>query len=243
MDDKEKKRWFITAIIGTVFMGLCLVISIMQYFVYKISAPLFIERYIALFINLISFFCFVVLIFTPTHFGIYFVIFYLYGCGNLLDQGNILGALCIFISILFLKKMNLLKQKKTLKLILLSILPSIALATQIWSKNPLYFMVSVLHVCGLAFMIFVIYIFFYPQIHNFQNMTASLKRPLENFSDEDMEWLSMLAKGEKYASIGKKFNVSESKVKQKVLELYKTIGVHDKVEFMKIYHDYQFPDK
>ena len=114
MDDKEKKRWFITAIIGTVFMGLCLVISIMQYFVYKISAPLFIERYIALFINLISFFCFVVLIFTPTHFGIYFVIFYLYGCGNLLDQGNILGALCIFISILFLKKMNLLKQKKRL---------------------------------------------------------------------------------------------------------------------------------
>ena len=243
LDSNERKGWFTLAVGGTVFMGMCIAVSIIQYFVIKISAPMFIQKYVAIFINLVSFFGFVALIFYPTNFNIHFIIFYIYGIGNLLDSGNILGALCIFIAALFFKRLGHLRKHRSLKTILLLIPPAAALFSQIYTQGAVHFLISVFHIVGLGIIIGVLYLFFYKQINSIQILRTSIEIPENECTDEELEWLSMLARGEKYISISKKFNISESKVKQRILELYKIIGVHDKMEFMTAYRSCQFTHK
>lgn len=243
MDSNERKGWFMLAVGGAVFMGMCIAVSIIQYFVNKISSPMFIQKYAAIFINLVSFFGFVALIFYPTNFNIHFIIFYIYGIGNLLDSGNILGALCIFVATLFFKRLGHIRKHRSIKIILLLAPPTAALLSQIHTHGAVYFLVSVFHIVGLGVVIGVLYLFFYKQINSIQIVRTSVEIPENECTVEELEWLSMLAKGEKYISISKKFNISESKVKQRMLELYKIVGVHDKMEFMTAYRSCQFRHK
>lgn len=204
---------------------------------------MFYQKYLAIFINLFSFFGFITLIFYPTNFRIYFAVFYVYGVGNLLDRGNILGAMCIFVSILFFNRLGYFKKHKAIKIALLSILPTFALFTQIWTEEPVFFVISFFHICGLGVMIVVLYIFFYHQLSSIQNVHTSMALSPDICTEDELDWLTMMSRGEKYISISKKYNVSESKVKQRMLELYKILDVRDKTEFLTVYHGCEFTHK
>lgn len=240
MDSKERKRWQILAIIGTIFTFVCLIVSIFQYFIINSHYQLIFRKYVAMSINAIAFLGFVCLIFTPIDFWVYSIIFYVYGVGNFFDSGNMLGALCIFVSMLFLNRLGFFQKHKPLKIALLSILPTAGLVSQIFSINLVSFVISVFHIFAIGFILIILFIYFYPQLSSIQNVHSQISLSPEICTEEEIEWLSLLAKGEKYIGLSKRFNISESKVKQRILELYKILGVHNKTEFLTLYHGCKF---
>lgn len=243
MSNDEKKRWSLIAITGTIFLGACLIVSILQYISHKSSSSSILDQYCGLIINITGFAGFLCLLFNPSLFIIYFFIFYVYGLGNLIDNGNILGALCILVSVMFLWRIGALKKRKILKLSLLMILPVAALIRQIFSAGYISFLISFMHILGMLFIVRLMFMIFYQRTKSIMEHHTQVELSSEVCSKQELEWLTDVAKGEKYINICNKYNISESFLKKRLLELYKLLGVQNKTEFLTKYHECNFLPK
>jgi DNA-binding CsgD family transcriptional regulator len=233
----EKKWWRIVAIAGTAVSLLCCIISIFQYFQYKQHETFLPLRYDSLTINSVAFICFVYLIFNPLHFRGYCVLFYIYGLGNLLDNGNILGFLCIVLCYVFLYMTDFFKKKRTFKIVLLAILPLVMLLTQFFRMGLVFFLISVMHIVGSSFITALIMLIFYPRLRELDaHRTVKYINPAD-CTPQELNWLQEVLGGMKYSVIAEHAGVSESKIKTRMLELYQVLGVHDKTEFLTLYHN------
>src|SRR5574344_1346836 len=123
MEYNEKKWWHIVALTGVAITTVCCIISVFQYIQFKQFETFLPLRYDSLIINITALTCFIYLACNPLHFRGYSIMFYIYGTGNLLDNGNILGFLCIFVSFVFLYITDFFKTNKIVKTVVLSIPP------------------------------------------------------------------------------------------------------------------------
>ena len=240
MEFRQKKIWTIVSSAGTIVSFLCFCISIFQYFTekqYSSFAPL---KYDSLIINTTAFLCFVYLIFNPLNYKVYAFLFYVYGTGNFLDNGNVIGLLCFTLTAIFLNMTGFFKSCKYLKISVLAVPALTALAIQFVKQGFLYFIVSVFHIIGAVFMGLLIIILYYPRLKQLQTTYSIKELNSADCTQMDLEWLTAVLDGKKYIQIARESNVSESKVKARMLELYKILEVHDKTEFMTVYNNYVF---
>lgn len=240
MDQKEKKIWQTVSIAGTFITGACLVISIFQFFSYKINEPFLVTRFDSLTINTVAFVGYLYLLFNPLHFTAHVIVMYVYGIGNFLDGGNVIGLICIIASAVFLYFINFFKNHMILKIIAFSIIPIASVFMQIFFEGPLMFWISAMHILGALFMMLLVFLLFYPRLKELGTQHFEKKVDSSLCTTQDLDFLTRVLAGEKYSAIAAFHNISESKLKARMLELYKILEVKDRVEFLMIYSNTSF---
>ena len=240
MEYNEKRVWKTLAYVGTGFMVVCMVISIFQFFLEKKTEPSLIIRYVSLFINATALVCFIYLSFNPFHFRAYSILLYVYGIGNIIDNGNILGMLCVLTSCAFLYVTDFFRKKRVPKIVLLSIPPLVSLISQYFHSSKVVFAISVMHIAGAVFITSIAVLLFYPRLKELDMHRNEYFLSLKDFSERDLLWLQKVLEGERYQTIADISKVSESTVKCHMPELYKKLNVADKTEFLTLYHNTKF---
>lgn len=240
MKFNETRIWKTMAAVGIVLASVCLAVSCLQYYLQKQDMEFSADKYVGIIINVVFFFGFTYLNFEPMNWWVYAIVFYIYGCGNLIDDGNILGTFCIFSSFVFLYFKNFFKKKKIPKLICFLLLPLLCFFHQCHKLETVNWLVSLMHIIGMIFLLSTILFLVYP--HFTRNMLDDKIKYLsrEDFSQQDIEWLTKVAAGAKYIQIAKDARVSESKVKLQMLELYKKLELKNRVAFLTVYSGYKF---
>ncbi|HBG65010.1 MAG TPA: hypothetical protein DDW78_00865 [Treponema sp.] len=240
MEYNEKKYWHWISGAGFVIALLCMVTSVVQFKIYRQYEPLFICRYISLLINAIFLVSMGYLLLNPLHFTVYAAMLYMYGIGNLLDDGHVLAALCIIVSCVFLYVTDFFKSRKKQKILALAIPPAAALFAQWPIYGGIHFLISTMHIISIIFLTTVLYILFYPRLKELNKHNAIKFVNPGDCSEQDLRWLQEVLAGKKYFEIAKENSISESKVKARMLELYKLFGAHNKTEFLTMYHNFIF---
>lgn len=234
------KTWKIIAKVGLAISIISLTISSLQYFQFRINEPFVPSKYVPVFINTVLFIGFIYLNFNPMNFRIYSGIFYIYGLGNLVDHGNVLAVTCLFVSALCLYFTGFFDEKKILKAVLLLIPAIICFALQVWEVKFIYSMISLMHIVGYILLMEIAYILIRPYLNLDSDEQKIKYLNSKTYTAQDMDWLTKVAAGYKYIEIAKEANVSESKVKAKMLELYTRLGAIDRVDFLSKYRNYRF---
>lgn len=236
----EKSFWRMASIAGTVFTAACLVVSLWQFFVMRPTEDFTPLMYVGVIVNSIAFFGFVYILLNPVNFAIYAFVFYVYGLGNILDNGHALGFVCVFTTFAFMYALGVLSTRRALKITLLSILPLALTGFQFYREGVLYGMITVMHLIGLVFMLFLVCLLFCPRFEELKERRITRELSTEDFSTQDVDWLTKVLSGKKYVEVAHDSGVSESKVKTRMLELYQMLGVHDRTEFLMFYHNSTF---
>ncbi len=236
----ETKIWSRIASTGLFVTSLALITAILQYGISRRFTLSLFMRYLPLCMNTVAFLGFIYLVTSPRQYIVYAVILYVYGVGNLLDGGNVLGALCITTCIAFMFIAGLLDKHRNRRIVILSILPAVALLMQLWTAGYLQFFMSLMHIAGSSFLVTIIYLLFYPRFKELEQHKSSYTFTEKDCLEYEVEWLRAVIRGEKYSVIAQRHGVSESKVKARILELYRILNVHDKTEFLTAYHNYEF---
>lgn len=241
MKFNEKKTWQILAAVGFVFTAVCFVVSIFQFFQIRQYDVVPVMKFVSLGINFLAFLGFCYLIFNCMSFWIYALVLYAYGVGNFIDDGNIIGTLCFTITIALLQKLGFFSSHKKTKISLIMVCPILALIFQAHNNDGINFVISMMHIFAAGFLLSILISIIYPAI--VPDTTTEYKEkvldPLK-FSKQDIEFLNAVAKGDYYDKIAKMNNMSESKVKARMVELYKMLEVKNKVEFLTLYSRHTF---
>lgn len=241
MKFNEKKTWQILAAVGFVFTAVCFVVSIFQFFQIRQYDVVPVMKFVSLGINFLAFLGFCYLIFNCMSFWIYALVLYAYGVGNFIDDGNIIGTLCFTITIALLQKLGFFSSHRKTKISLIMVCPILALIFQAHNNDGINFVISMMHIFAAGFLLSILISIIYPAI--VPDTTTEYKEkvldPLK-FSKQDVEFLNAVAKGDYYDKIAKMNNMSESKVKARMVELYKMLEVKNKVEFLTLYSRHTF---
>ena len=189
--------------------------------------------------NLIAFFCFLLLIFSPQNFNIYAVMFYLYGISNFLNNGSILGLFCIITSYCFMYCAGTFKKKNSFWILALVILPFACFLLQIKAGKE-HFFISSCHYLATLFIFSLLYFLLIPYVrkHFSQKQKEFLSPP--DFTEVDVVNLGKVQQGIKYDSIAFDMNVSGSSVKAMMIKLYRKLGVSTKEEFLVAFNNTEF---
>lgn len=241
MKFNERKTWQILAAVGFVFTAVCFVVSIFQFFQIRQYDVVPVMKFVSLGINFLAFLGFCYLIFNCMSFWIYALVLYAYGVGNFIDDGNIIGTLCFTITIALLQKLGFFSSHRKTKISLIMVCPILALIFQAHNNDGINFVISMMHIFAAGFLLSILISIIYPAI--VPDTTTEYKEkvldPLK-FSKQDIEFLNAVAKGDYYDKIAKMNNMSESKVKARMVELYKMLEVKNKVEFLTLYSRHTF---
>lgn len=237
MELNEKKRWRIFAIAGMIFLIFTCIISVLQYFDSKQYVEFIPGRYDSMVINFFALFCFIYMVFNPLHLKTYALVLYVYGLGNFLDRGILLGFLCLIGSIAFFYEMDFFRTRKVLKAVLLYLPPLVLMVINIKPYGLVNFLVNMFHILGVGIITCMILLLYYPRIQEMRQHKKVKYISRDSCSEQDLEWLKIVLNGDKYITIAKEYKVSESKVKTRMLELYKTLNAKDRTEFLTMYHN------
>lgn len=231
MKTSQKKLWRLIAAAGFSISLINVVISIVQYYYMENNIGIF-ARTVGLIINLMSTLFFSYLILNPFMFKIFAINFYIYGIGNFLDKGNLLGFICIVCSYYFFYADNFFREHKSFKISVFLILPTASLFQQFFTVSPLAFFVSTMHVIGGS-LIFIIISLLYKMIsQNELNEKKNIFLDSKTFTNQDLVFLEKVLAGTKYRDIAQLYEISESKVKNRMIEIYRILNVKDKTEFV-----------
>ncbi len=240
MLSNEKKVWTRVSYISFLVGFACFIVSFLQYFVDRRYELTFLRKYDSLLTNLVAFGGFFYLLFKPVSFTGYALVFYFYGIGNFLDDGNVIASLCITLSFLFLHRSGFMKKKKVLKTCLLLIIPMWALILQYFRHNLVFFLLAFMHIVGTVFILYLAYVLLYSKIKELEHINNTKILSKEKCTQQDIEYLKRVRDGEKYGKIAQLYNISESKIKSRMVELYELLDVKTRSEFLLLYHNYEF---
>lgn len=239
MNFNEKKIWKIIALIGTFFMTACFVVSLVIFFnekQYKLFTP---ERYVGIAINLISAALFFCMNFKPMDKMLPAFICYIYGVGNFIDTGNIMGFICLVCSAILFYQEGKIVKKNIFWIIILSLLALACLLTQV-RDGAIEFIKSVCHIAGGAFIVFMIFAAVYPKTREKKSPAKMTSLSPDFYSQTDVKMLTSVLKNMNYSDIARQLEVSESKVKARMIELYKALGVSNRETFVARYSGNEF---
>ncbi len=237
MEIDEKKRWRIFAVAGMIFLILCCIISVLQFYDSKQYVEFIPGRYDSMVINFFALFCFIYMVFNPLHLKTYALVLYVYGLGNFLDRGILLGFLCLLGSYAFFFEMDFFRTRRLLKTLLLYFPPLILMLINIKPYGIVNFLVNVFHIFGVGIITCMILLLYYPRIQEMRQHKKVKYISRSSCSEQDLEWLKLVLDGNKYITIARQYKVSESKVKTRMLELYKILNSKDRTEFLTMYHN------
>lgn len=238
MEFTDKKIWKKTSIAGLVLSILCLVVCLLQFYSDPTAATF--QKITRLAINFTSSTIFLYLVLNPLNFHAYGILFYVYGSGNFLDNGNILGAVCIALSVLFVNATGFLKKYRKTKICLLSAVPLLCLSVQFMHTGMVNFLISVMHILGSGLIFFLAWLLVLPKIQKASTMKSEKILSHKEFSAGDREFLEQVLNGEKYSKLAQLNGISESTVKAHMIELYHKLGVGSRTEFMAVYNGCTF---
>jgi len=240
MEYNERKYWHWISVVGFALAIVCMLTSIIQYKIYRQYEPLLICRYISIFINAVFLVNMSYLLFNPLHFTVYAAMLYIYGIGNLLDDGHVLSVLCIIVSAVFLYVTDFFKTRRMQKVIVLAIPPFAALLAQSFIYGRMHFLISAIHIISVLFLTSVLFVLFYPRLKELNEHNSIKFVNPNDCSEQDLKWIQQVMEGRKYFEITQENAISESKVKARMLELYKLFGAQNKTEFLTMYHNFIF---
>lgn len=238
MEFTEKKIWKKASAIGFAFSVACLLVCILQYHA-ESNANTF-QKTVRLTMNFMALNLFFFLIFNPLNFHVYAVLFYAYGNGNFLDNGNILGSICIALSYLFLSTTGFFSKRKLLKSALFLSVPVFCLCVQAFHTGYVVFIISVMHIIGAGLIFYLAWLLLTPKIEKAKEIKTEKKISRSRFSERDIEFLERVLNGEKYSKIALMHNVSESTVKAQMIELYHYLGINSRTEFLTLFSGCRF---
>lgn len=233
MESGERKTWKMISGVGLVFSIMCLMVCIIQYRA-EPDVDIF-QKTVRIGINFCAVNFFLFLVFSPLSFWAYATLFYIYGIGSLLDNGNILGTLCIALAFLFLNSSGFFRTYKKTKKALLLIPPACSLLLQLIHAGSVHFLMSVMHIGGTGLIFYLAWLLISPKVKKASSLKTEKIISRTEYSERDKEFLERVLNGEKYSKIARLYDVSESTVKARMVELYHHLGVKSRTEFLAFY--------
>lgn len=230
MEFGDKKIWKRASAIGLTFTILCLFVCIIQYYCDP-AADTF-QKIDRITIHFLAVNFFIFLFFNPLSFRTYSILFYIYGCGNFLDNGNVLGAICISASLVFLNISGFLKSYRISKIACLMVIPVSCILVQYFHTGRLAFLLSVFYILGAIFIFYLTYLILRPKVEKAYTAKTNKIISSEKYGERDIEFLERVLNGEKYSKIASLYNISESSVKAQMIDLYHHLGVNSRTEFL-----------
>lgn len=232
MELADKKIWKKTSAIGLGFTCLCLIVCIIQFYSDPAADPF--QKGVRIAINFMAVNFFFFLFFNPLAFRIYAIMFYLYGCGNFLDDGNILGAICIALTFIFLSSSGFFRKRKCLRIMTLLVPPVCCIVVQCFHNSLMTFLLSVFNILGAGFIFYLAWLLIIPKIRKASSIKMEKKISAAKYSARDIEFLERVLDGEKYSKIAQLYGVSESTVKAQMIDLYHHLGLCSRTEFLTV---------
>jgi glucan phosphoethanolaminetransferase (alkaline phosphatase superfamily) len=184
-----------------------------------------------------------ILIAYPLEFKFYAILCCLHGLISIIDGGSSPGFLMYLLGIVFAFHARFFKKYRDLKIVVLLFFPVLALVSQIRFGLEKA-VISALNILALTLIFALAYLLFLPDIRKLrrQNLgnTNVAYLPSELFSEKDIRCLKRVQNGEKYTSIVTDEDIGLSTLKNRMMTIYKSLGVDDKTSFMKNYAGYTF---
>jgi DNA-binding CsgD family transcriptional regulator len=202
-------------------------------------------------INIVAMVAFLyLLIFNPLNFVVYAVFCFLYGVGNLVEGGKIIGLLMALLSYAFLYKIEFFKTYKKLKNFIITLVFLVALGSQ-YRFGIEYVASSLIYIFATLFLLGIGILLFLPELLKIRNLQKTsaipeikepqkevLRFPLDQFTRRDMQILQGILRGEKYEKIGGECGMALITLKKHVKVLFEKLDVKDRTEFLLKYVNY-----
>lgn len=238
MELENKKNWKKASTAGLIFSILCLIFAISH--ARMTPDEISFNKIIRLSSNFVAVNLFLYLFFNPLDFKVYAILFYVYGNANLLDNGNILGSLCISLSFLFLKSIDYFRKNRILKFCILYSISLACILVQLVQTGFTSFLFSVMHIFGTTLVVYFSWLLLSPKLEKSNRIQSEKILSSKEFSQRDVDFLENVLNGEKYSKMALINDISESTVKARMIELYHALGVNSKTEFITVYNGYKF---
>lgn len=226
----DRKVWKKASAIGFAFTLLCLVACLIQYKADSNADTL--KKIVRIGINFLAVNFFFYLFFNPLAFKAYALLLYIYGCENFIDGGNVLGAICISASFVFLSAAGILNKHKNIKIACLFVLPMVSILFQLFHEGKIELLISVMNILGAIFIVYLTWLIIIPKVEQIYSAKTEKILDENKFTKRDIEFLEHVLNGKKYSSIAALYDISESSVKAQMIELYHYLGLNSRTEFL-----------
>lgn len=233
---KEEHVWKIIPTIGLLFTLLVVIANIVIY-----QSPDFADEHpfettFVMVTNSLTALAFLYLAIFPPKLPAYAALCAFHGLLNIVTGGDIIGFLLYILGAAFLFRGGHLKTGARPKIFALATVLLAALLTQL-RLGTARFLHSLLYIVILAIIFGLLLFLFTPYLASLMpdplvKPTIDL-RPLK-LKPRDIDFLKRVMNNEKYDSVASAYRVSESTVKQRMIALYKKLGVTDRSTFLQL---------
>ncbi len=231
---KEEHLWKIIPATGLFFTLLVIIANIVIQSSPDFAHEVDVTSTITLISNSLTAIVFLYLVIFPPRLFVYAGLCFFNGLLNIVMGGDIIGFLLYVLGTAFLFRGEFFREKARTKLFALVLILLGALLFQILTSTA-QFLHSLLYIGVLAIIFALLLFLFYPFL------TSLMPEPAEkpvidlgtfDMKNRDLDFLKRVLANEKYDSIANSYHISESTIKQRMLVLYKKLGVENRNEFL-----------
>lgn len=227
----EKKIWQIIPVFGFSF---CLALVFTNYFMpspESMPGQLMNTRSV-LVVDAITGLAFLYLMLQPERMAVYAYIFFLNGCLNIIDGGDMVGCLMFYLTFSIALRLGFFQKRHVIKLVLFfsalaaALLSQLRLGTAKFLHSILFSGVMLLM---LGFQFFIMRQYFSDLMPIRKKKINLASYPLQ---ERDYDLIRRVLADEKYSSIAMEYSVTESAIKQRMRQIYRIFDVRDRNAFL-----------
>lgn len=176
---------------------------------------------------------FIYLAIKPRHVYVYTIICTIQCFLNIVDGGNIIGMLFLFLGLSIAFRQGFFKTRAKIKIAFFSLILLAAFLFQI-RFGISTFLSSVLRGILVLFMFAFYVVLFNEYLKELlpKKTTRTIDLSIYQFTENECDYIRRVLRSEKYAYIAQHHAISESAIKQRMNQIYRKIGVTDRTSFL-----------
>ncbi len=240
----ERKLWRIIALITFTF---CAAIGILNLVLpqEEITKELFSGKIVGI-VDLITTIPLFLLFLWPDKLFLFSIVCLSQGIANLVDMGNVEGVLLYILGLSILFKEGFFRTHTRTKFMAMAFVLTSAILTKLrfGVSSFLYSIKLILFLCIVFWLLFVIFRRYLVTL-----LPVWKERPKIFLTDYDLmtrdyDFIKRVRNNEKYSAIAIDYKISESAIKQRMVSIYRKLGVADRSEFLVFCNSVEliFPD-
>lgn len=245
MELSDSKIWRIIALLSCTF---CLAVAILNVFIVRDSylPGEFVTKSLLLIIDFLTAAILFILIFRPDWKYLFTAIFLFHGFVNIADGGDIAGCMLYVIGWSIAFKEGFFRTHSRLKGTLIVALLAIPFALQFrfGVSMALHSLANILFMCVAFLLLFIIFRHYLMPLLPLSRGQKRVYLAEFGLMPRDFDLIARICKNEKYSSIAIDYGISESAIKQRMVTIYRKLGVADRSDFLVFANSVElvFPD-
>ena len=233
MELTDSKIWKIIALLSCAF---CLAVAILNIFIVRDSylPGEFVTKDLLLILDFLTAAILFILIFRPDWKYLFTAIFLFHGFVNIADGGDIAGCMLYVIGWSIAFKEGFFRTRSRLKGILIAALLVVPFALQFrfGASKALHSLANILFMCTAFVVLFIIFRHYLVPLLPLKRRHKKIYLVEFGLMPRDFDFIARVRNNEKYSSIAIDYGISESAIKQRMVTIYRKLGVADRSDFL-----------